>query len=68
MERRIYYCDYCGRRIKVRPKPIKTIWSIVTAYFFPFSNEYTSIEGDGCNDCYKSFKKWVSMRANQFSR
>lgn len=49
MEKKIYYCDYCGKRLTPSkiPKIVKTAWSI---------------EGDGCNDCYKSFKKWVKSR------
>ena len=62
MQKKIYYCDYCGRRIKVRPKPIKTMWSIVTTFLMPFSSEYTLIEGDGCNDCFKSYLRWVKSR------
>ena len=62
LERRIYYCDYCGRVIKHRPKTIRTVWSMVTDYLIPGSTDVTSIEGDGCKDCYESYVKWVNIR------
>ena len=63
MIKEIHYCDYCGKLID-KPVLIKTRWDLIKSFFFPFvSNEITSIEGDGCRECYNSYKLWAKSRS-----
>jgi hypothetical protein len=58
------YCDYCGKEIKSRNevKTIRTIWTQLLFYVSMGCNSWTEIGGDGCNDCYNSYKRWVKSR------
>jgi len=62
MKQTIHYCDYCGVKItsKNDVKSITTIWKLIHDFFNIY--ETKTIEGDGCVDCYISFKKWKKSR------
>ena len=66
VEKKVYYCDYCGVRLTpgTKPKQIKSVWSILTFYFSfgMYDSENISIEGDGCKDCFESYEAWVISR------
>lgn len=64
MQKKVYYCDYCGKRItfKNTVKPIRTCWSVTKMLIVPFAFESTTIGGDGCRECYESYKEWIKSR------
>jgi hypothetical protein len=58
-----HYCDYCGVELTRDNHPdkqplIKTVWCFVFGYNIWDEN----IQGEGCIDCFKSFKEWVKSR------
>ena len=54
MKKETYYCDYCKKKLTTHTK-IKTTW-------YNFWSRTNNIGGDGCKDCYLSYKDWVRSR------
>jgi len=62
MKKTTYYCDYCGKETK-ELKKIETPWWYQLLSFIGFiSNNFPQLKGEGCMDCFDSYKKWVKSR------
>lgn len=54
------YCDYCEKKIIGKNKIITTPWhKLILGFFF---HSHVIIGGDGCRDCYESYKEWIKSR------
>ena len=64
------YCDFCGKEIKSKSIKIITPWIVLLVVLSFFSAEEYSVEiiGDGCKECFRSFKKWRKFRITQETR
>jgi len=59
-EKTFLFCDFCGKRITKKNK-IRTPWKVLVSNLVGFTS-MTEVAGDGCKECYKSYKLWLKSR------